>query len=326
MKNKRLIWGFCAVLVLIAISAICYFCFIKKDNEVINREGNQEDKSHDVENSNTQNNDNTAMQEITITNDSQKVLLGDSEITLKEENGITYINGQLNYLLSGSQFVYKINDLLFFLGAAQCNYAIYIVDKTGNIVNEPFLYQFSNLRLEENRIVADGEECPCLDEGACPDGKVKVEFVYDGTKVSLSTIEKSGSDEGKDKLEQIEISDKPTKVALEGNEVVVALQNYEEFVLNNKVYHLGNKVLVYKYKNLLYVLSQSQCLYSLTVFDKIGTIVGEEFPYQIHNLRLESGKLIADGQTCPCYDNTDCKSGKFEIVYDGSKVTLNKIN
>ena len=191
MEKKGLIWGLVAAIALIAISVICYFCFIKKDNKDIDLSGNQEDNSREVENNNTQNGNNLTMQEITLSSDSQKVLLGDSEITLKEDNELIYVNGQTNNLLSGSQKIYKINDLLFFMGAAQCNYTIYVVDKTGNVVNESFLYQFSNLRIEENRIVADGEECPCLDAGACPDGKVKVEFVYDGTRVTMNVLEKN---------------------------------------------------------------------------------------------------------------------------------------
>ena len=51
--------------------------------------------------------------------------------------------------------------------------------------------------------------------------------------------------------------------------------------------------------------------------------------YQLTDFKIENRKLIAtDNPDCPCldYDNQHCAHTKVELVYDGTSITVNKIN
>lgn len=136
--------------------------------------------------------DNTnKLEKVEVTAQEQKIELDSNNITIKTQDSSLYINDEKKITIDNDSLVFKTKELLFVLTKSQCLYSLTVFDKTGKIVGEEYKYQIENIKEENGKIVAYGSECPCMDAGMCPDGRVKVELVSDGTRVTMNVLEKN---------------------------------------------------------------------------------------------------------------------------------------
>lgn len=311
MIRKTMEYILVGIIIFVIILALIYALFIKKDKTIddVNKYDDTvyTDKTF------------TKLEKVILTNENKVIKVNKKKIFAKVVDDYLYIDDKIASdtvipMENGKHYIYY-NDYLIFIYQAGTNY-----DGLVKVINEEREDVLANMEIPFAFLNFNNDTLSGISytiNNGYAENKYYV-FKYDGKELTINEMYPE--------IKKIE------KINLNSNNRIMEInnKNVNLKVINNELYFNNVKMEgtyienVYLTNYLLLFSNTGECgeIINMAIDENGNLIRINSNDYQIHDIRMENNKLIANGDKCICEEDACNKDALREINYNGQNVTI----